>query len=407
MLAPKLCLCGPEPLELEDDVAEMFVSGNARQVLGLEPAGVKQPYKGRFDRKLVANRCDVPVQRVRDSENEELVMSSGIDAPRLGAMLILLLLACRAHAAEAPALAIPIACTLGQDCFIQQYVDIDPGAGARDYTCGSATYDGHKGTDFRVRTMADVARGVPVLASAAGTVKGVRDGVPDRLVLTAADRKAVEGRECGNGVLVDHGGGWETQYCHMRRGSVSVARGQTVKAGQPIGLVGASGHAQFPHVHISVRHRGKVIDPFASDQSGGACGVQEPASLWQEGIRDRLGYGSAQPLMVGFASGPVKSEALVRSLPPSPTADAPAIVAYGWVINLRKGDRLRIALDGPAGRLAENTIPAVDRAKAQYVAFSGRKRPAGGWPTGTYTALLEVIRNGVAVRRESKVLELR
>ena len=310
-------------------------------------------------------------------------------------------------AAEAPALAIPIECAVGKDCFIQQYVDIDPGPGVRDYACGTATYDGHKGTDFRVRTMADVARGVAVLASAAGTVKGVRDGVPDRLVLTAADRKAVEGRECGNGVLIDHGGGWETQYCHMRRGSVSVARGETVKAGQKIGLVGASGHAQFPHVHISVRFNGRTVDPFASDQSGGTCGVQEPASLWSAGVRDRLGYGSAQPLMVGFASGPVRADRLVRSLPPSPQADAPAIVAYGWVINLRKGDRVRVALDGPSGALADNTIPAVDRAKAQYVAFTGKKRPANGWPKGTYTALLEVIRNGVAVQRETTVLELR
>jgi len=312
-----------------------------------------------------------------------------------------------AFAAEAPALDIPIECTLGEDCFIQQYVDIDPGPGARDYTCGAATYDGHKGTDFRVRTLADVARGVAVLASAAGTVKGVRDGVPDRLVLTAADRAAVEGRECGNGVLIDHGGGWETQYCHMRRGSISVARGETIKSGQRIGLVGASGHAQFPHVHISLRHKRQTVDPFASDQSGGVCGVRNATSLWRPDVRDRLNYGSAQPLMVGFASGPVQADGLVRSLPPAPRADALAIVAYGWVINLRKGDRLRVALDGPAGILAENTIPGVDRAKAQYVAFTGKKRPAGGWPKGTYTALMEVIRDGVAVRRQTNVLELR
>ena len=311
-----------------------------------------------------------------------------------------------ALASEAPALAIPIECAVGQDCFIQQYVDIDPGSGARDYTCGSATYDGHKGTDFRVRTMADVARGVAVLASADGTVKGVRDGVPDRLVLNAADRAAVQGRECGNGVVVDHGGGWETQYCHMKRGSVSVTRGETVKSGQRIGLVGASGHAQFPHVHMSVRYRGKVVDPFASDQSGGACAIQNANSLWRATVRDTLGYGSAQPLMVGFASGPVRAEGLVRSLPPSPQADATAIVAYGWVINLRKGDRVRVVLDGPTGALADNTIAAVDRAKAQYVAFAGKKRPAKGWPKGIYTALLEVIRNGVAVRRETSVLEL-
>ena len=309
--------------------------------------------------------------------------------------------------AEAPALGIPIECTLGRDCFIQQFVDVDPGPGARDYTCEAATYDGHKGTDFRVRTLADVARGVAVLASAGGTVRGVRDGVPDRLVRTEADRRAVEGRECGNGVSIDHGGGWETQYCHMKLGSVSVAQGDVVEAGQRIGQVGASGNAQFPHVHISVRYRGKTVDPFASDRSGGACGVQKATSLWRAGIRDVLAYGSAQPLTVGFATGSVRAENLVRALPAAPDAGAPAMVAYGWVINLRKGDRVRVMLDGPEGRLADNTVPAVDRAKAQYVAFAGKKRPRGGWSKGTYTALMEVLRNGDVVRRETAVLMLR
>ena len=33
---------------------------------------------------------------------------------------------------------------------------------------------------------------------------------------------ATAGRNCGNGVTLDHGDGWQTQYCHMRRGSVAV-----------------------------------------------------------------------------------------------------------------------------------------------------------------------------------------
>ena len=309
--------------------------------------------------------------------------------------------------AEPPALGIPIECRLGQDCFIQQYVDVDPGPGARDYTCEAATYDGHKGTDFRVRTLADVARGVAVLASAGGTVKGVRDGVPDRLVRTEADRTAVEGRECGNGVSIDHGGGWETQYCHMKLGSVSVAQGDVVEAGQRIGQVGASGNAQFPHVHMSLRYQGKTVDPFASDRSAGACGVQNATSLWRTGLAGSAG------LRLGPApDGRLRHRTGARGKPGPRLAagaggGAPAIVAYGWVINLRKGDRVRVVLDGPEGRLADNTVPAVDRAKAQYVAFAGKKRPRGGWPKGTYTALMEVLRNGDVVRRETAVLTLK
>src|SRR3990170_8389893 len=87
---------------------------------------------------------------------------------------------------SAPAFALelsqPIDCTPGTDCFIQQYVDRDEGPGAQDYACGAETYDGHKGTDIRLRTTADVAKGVAVLATAPGVVAGLRDGMADHLL---------------------------------------------------------------------------------------------------------------------------------------------------------------------------------------------------------------------------------
>src|SRR5690606_14825578 len=73
-------------------------------------------------------------------------------------------------ATDGLALAQPIACELGRDCEIQNYVDLDPGAGVTDYRCGVRTYDGHSGTDFRLRDMAQQAQGVAVLAAAPGVV---------------------------------------------------------------------------------------------------------------------------------------------------------------------------------------------------------------------------------------------
>src|SRR5262245_24798549 len=128
-------------------------------------------------------------------------------------------------------LGVPIACELGKDCFLQQYVDRDPGPGIKDYACGAVTYDGHKGTDIRVRTTADVQKHVAVLAAASGIVIGVRDGMRDHLVRTQEDRAAVADHECGNGVRIDHGDGWQTQYCHLRQASVRVNKGQQIAAG--------------------------------------------------------------------------------------------------------------------------------------------------------------------------------
>ena len=73
--------------------------------------------------------------------------------------------------AAAVSLQVPVDCRVGESCFIQQYADHDPGPGAKDYRCGSLTYDGHDGTDFRLPTTAAQRAGVKVLAAADGMVR--------------------------------------------------------------------------------------------------------------------------------------------------------------------------------------------------------------------------------------------
>ena len=63
-------------------------------------------------------------------------------------------------AAGAPTFSLPVDCTLGESCFIQNYVDQDPGPRAQDFTCGPLTYDGHKGTDFALPSTEIMAQGV-------------------------------------------------------------------------------------------------------------------------------------------------------------------------------------------------------------------------------------------------------
>ena len=104
-------------------------------------------------------------------------------------------------------LGLPVICDNGQDCFIQQYPDVDPSEGARDYSCGRATYDGHKGLDIRLLSLADIARDVRVIAAAKGRVTRTRDKMADRIRESREDKQALEGRECGNGVVIDHGSG--------------------------------------------------------------------------------------------------------------------------------------------------------------------------------------------------------
>ena len=118
------------------------------------------------------------------------------------------------------------------DCFPRRP---RPRRGVADYAYGRISYDGHKGTDIAIRDFSAMEEGMAVLAAAPGVVRRRRDGMEDIGVSEAGRAKAVKGRECGNGVVIGHGTGWTTQYCHMRRGSVDVVTGQSVTAGQRLG----------------------------------------------------------------------------------------------------------------------------------------------------------------------------
>ena len=64
-------------------------------------------------------------------------------------------------------------------CIVRNFVDEDPGPGAKDWHCGRLAYDGHKGTDIRVPDGVAMDKGVQVLAAAPGTVLRLRDGMSD------------------------------------------------------------------------------------------------------------------------------------------------------------------------------------------------------------------------------------
>ena len=297
--------------------------------------------------------------------------------------------------AAAIELGLPVDCVPGDDCFVQQYPDMDSGPGAVDPFCGGATYDGHNGTDLRVLSMKDVARGVPVLAMADGEVLRSRDGEPDRLVVTDDDRKAVASRECGNGVVVHHGGGVEAQYCHMKQGSIAVRPGSSVRKGEKIGEVGASGMAQFPHVHVSVRKDGREVDPSTGKLPGNGCGIDadkyEP--MFPVEILNLLGRGETQLLSFGLAGGPVAHAELAVSGPPA-TADgsSEALVGWAWLQNLRKGDRVSVEVSAPDGSLmASGTTEPMDRTKATYSSYAGKR---GAPLPGNYSVTVRLLRDG-------------
>ena len=310
-------------------------------------------------------------------------------------LLLPSLLVHEAVADDRPVLSLPLVCQPHKTCFIQNYVDIDPGRPATDYMCGGATYDKHSGVDFRLLSAAATTPPVSVLASADGTVKAVRDGVQD-LFFKKAKPQDVAGRECGNGVIIDHGGGWETQYCHMHQGSVRVAKGQTVKRGDALGEAGYSGLADFAQVHISVRHDGKTIDPFLPDATDGKCDPNARGSgLWEPQAAAAFPYKNGEMIGADFAGAPPTVEGLEvdhRNVVPLTTA-SPALILYGRFINLMKGDQVHFTASGPGSEILDESAAPLERDKATYVAFAGKRRPGETWPAGRYSGRVELIRD--------------
>jgi len=110
--------------------------------------------------------------------------------------------------------------------------------------------------------------GAPVLAVAAGVVvrasAGQRDHRSRESWPSIALMMTIEGavRETGgarfvlgNHVIVDHGDGVYAAYAHLRRGSLRVAEGDRVEAGQQLAEVGNSGNTTEPHLHVQLMDR--------------------------------------------------------------------------------------------------------------------------------------------------------
>ena len=96
----------------------------------------------------------------------------------------------------------------------------------------------HSGIDF------SSTKGSPVFATGDGVV-----------IKTRHSRRGY-----GNSIEIDHGYGYKTFYAHLSK--ILVKRGQKVKRGETIGLVGNTGKSTAPHLHYEIIKNNRKINPI-------------------------------------------------------------------------------------------------------------------------------------------------
>ena len=305
-----------------------------------------------------------------------------------------------------PILSLPVDCDFTDACSIQKYFDHDPGPGRLDYACGRLSKNGDTGTDFRVQNYPAMERGVSVLASADGVVRAVRDGMDDVSVRDIG-HEAIKGREAGNAVVIEHGNGWETQYSHLKRGSVRVSVGDQVTTGDALGEIGLSGNTEFPHVEFTIRQNGVAIDPFFGASEFKLCGeISRP--IWSADALAKIPYRPAVVLSSGFHDGPAEAGAARNGDYDDKGLDskAEALVYWADVSGTERGDQEELVIIGADGKELVRINRVLEDNNISWFVFAGAKRPNKGWRIGEYRAEYLLSRDGQILARSAQTLQL-
>lgn len=299
----------------------------------------------------------------------------------------------------------PLGCTIGEDCWVMNYVDFGPGDGVKtDPYCLAQTYDDHKGTDFALLDGAAMLSGVNVLAAADGVVARLRDGEKDGWHTQAdIDEIRKNQKECGNGIFIDHDNGVQSIYCHLKKGSLLVKKGQRVKKGDKIGQVGQSGMTEFPHLHFGIIKYNKIFDPFTGQSADSKCG-EAGKPLWEEDLG--IEYQPVTIQALGFLDKAPVFEEIEKKIPETTiiSINSDIILFWATLLGVREGDEIIMEVKDPNGKIFMGREIKQDKTRARQFYYTGKKITDKNILEGAYTGEVKIIRDDKIWYKTSAVL---
>lgn len=301
-----------------------------------------------------------------------------------------------------PQLQWPLSCGVGRDCFIQAYPDVtawtDPSHPV-DYRCGNRTEPGLVGTKIIFKDWNTALADQQVYPVAVGVVKQVVNDFADGDIQHYS-------KACGNSIVIDHDR-WESTYCHLKQGSITVSLGQAVQPSDAIAFVGQSGAATEPQLAFYITRDGVPFDPFLNESIAKASVCKKNAARGAWGAE--VNYIDAANISAGFAARVVnhleiKANAVLpqREL----NANSPYLLSWVRLQHVMLGDEEKFTLISPNGQTVEERRQRLPGYSADYLSYVSTKAGKSGLTRGDWSSHYELKRGGRIILQKNNTVHI-